>query len=1404
MQQTQLQPPINNVYKIQNKSFVYRIFILFLISIFSLVCLTTLLCGLTISTTTGSRILWFGIKKASGNHLHGKFIKGTWLSGGTIENFVFDNKNHDDKGMQVNIDHLQWKWGPNYKPWRWTIEYLRLGVVDISVDSRPKMLSSKKELGLFQIQVPVTVSSIYIQRLHFKDNPASPPMSFFPTFEFRGMTDQTLSRNLLNNECNEIHASATFSNQSYKINIKRASWFHGNIKGHLSLDTSAAFNIIGNFEYVAFSRNQTVNSIKTNLQNPNLKLNLNISGSLRKLLIQLKGSGVKGSKVEGEVLLMLYDDFLFDYLVFKCSHINPHFFFKNFPNADLTIDFSLRPHTLRPFSSNLYARKIIGNISVYNFLTGKLDSNLLPITGIDLSFILEGKHLWHINLLRCHVNNDTVISGNGLWSVKNGGSLNFKVRYVNAHSFFNFLESTQLNGDIKLTGDITNQYCYINLFDGKSFVKLEANFLKKRRKGKTFLENFQVNHLHFQGEGGFLFAQGTLIAENNQQNYLSVILHRFDPLFFIRKNIVNKYIGSQKTESLKKNIKFTVLLSGTLNFQRFIDINSQNLINRLIINCSNSTYGDLPLYIKGTVQFKNYMFLKSNLVIQICDNHIQLLGKFSDDNDCMQLKIDAPHCDKFGFGFSGQVLLKIIFSRQISGLSIHVQYKLHYIAITQYRITYSIGDIKFSTIKDNPLEWVSIVNDISSPIFVLDQVTIKLYGSQAKHNLCVLLKGEIDKKIIDFETFANGRIRRVKDRLEWQGVVYRLINKQDILLQICRETSLILRSDGFEMGVGDLEIFGAHIIWSFFQVNRYEITSIGYIHNVCFSQLLRMYSMTNNQALVEKLDCLLDLDWNFSIKDTTSQGFVILRQSEYAMRRKKHKNNDNLFDLETLQVFLKFSKDKRIHLTIHCSKIHYGFFLLDISFSFNNKGMRCYLEKNKSISGDISIDLPDLEKMNDVFDHLYHQNIYLSDKKIIFKGSLLFKTKISGTWKSPKFFGSLIGKNLSLNRQESGYNFHTGAINIVLNEKNIEFRRVTFQSGKGHLNLTGKINFLHDQPAKIDLHVKVNKLTVFNLPKKQLIISGEGKIQQHLKQRGICLNGDIIINHALFDAFQFFSSQLEQRSEYFIDNKKFQKSKITNIRAKKQFLHDFFNNFFYRIHVIIDLGQDFIFQDQGSKFNLMGQLFLHSPNGEGVHGHGEFRMAEGSMYHLMGRKFRVEKGVVTFSDFNDIPSLNLSVIRRNQIIPAGINIQGKMSNPKIDVISEPSDIELEEKLSWMLFGYSSKIKTRMSHFYHEFINQAATVLVGRFFSQYIVDLLGFDGFLISLSENGQETLHVLHTSKSVKDQITMRYEYGLNGRQYLNQFILQLSKFLSLGVHMGYSEFGNIRGYVLEIFNRFD
>lgn len=415
-------------------------------------------------------------------------------------------------------------------------------------------------------------------------------------------------------------------------------------------------------------------------------------------------------------------------------------------------------------------------------------------------------------------------------------------------------------------------------------------------------------------------------------------------------------------------------------------------------------------------------------------------------------------------------------------------------------------------------------------------------------------------------------------------------------------------------------------------------------------------------------------------------------------------------------------------------------------------------------------------------------------------GTLQADASLSGTRASPQWQGQLQADELTIVSLLDGVDLRNGRLRARLQGHQLDITELRLEGGQGsntrilgysgnlttapkdggEITATGKLQWNPDAATgnpgiQMDLQARARALQVLVRADRQL--STSGTLRAQLDQGQFVLRGDLTVDRAAIllpeESAPSLGSDVVVRSAATrrAEAERLERERREQSTAQTRKLPD--------IAVKLDLGRDFALQGHGITTRLRGTLEVRGASNQGGPPRitGEVRTEQGR-YRAWGQSLDVETGLIRFNGPYDNPSLDITAIRPNISVRAGVTVTGPVSAPRVALFSEP-EMSDAEKLSWVVMGRS----TASGGAEAALLQQAALGLLGGsgggtgFAGKLGLDELGFKRNDGSTDDAGAGAFTL---GKRLSQDLYVTYEQSLSGAMGTLYIFYDLSRRLTL------------------------
>lgn len=1245
-------------------------------------------------------------------------LSGQYVGGSIAHGVQMRDVHYRDSSTDLSIDSLDGRWRFFPATRKLSVDYLRIGNVALHLQ-------------------PISEPTVLPQDLRL-------PIAL----ELNDLTLQTLliQKGATSNEIGplKLHGSSDREHHNLSIDSLRTPYGHANAQ--LTLSGLRPFALSGGI------------ALNGSYGQEHYQLDASVSGSLQKLNIALVANG---DKLNGDAQI---DAAPFDAVPLlrakiNLAHINPKTFNASAPQADITLRADLKP-LISTSASPEAPFTVAGPISAINAIPGNLDQDRLPLQAIDADVTLNATEQ-QLNRVSIKLPDGGSIDGQGVYRLSqtqgsNNGDFDLNVSGLNLHALHGAMRATRLRGPlaIKLRGD--TQQIVLSLSDPALSADLDVLIDQ---------EKLQIRQAKMREGKARLEFTGALAHTGDMAYSAKGKLNNFDPASLGKPTAAT-------TDARHANINMDFDLAGTIAPQARL---------KLRFGLHDSSYDSLPMSGNGSIDMLGQRLLASDLSLLIAGNRLALKGSFGAPSDRLDVHIDAPQLQRLGYGIAGLLQADGQLSGSLQRPSVHASYRAQKLVFGQHQLDSLNGKADLQgDLRDpansagNRLNLQIAAHGYRSPALNLDTLDANLAGTFASHTLQLTATGALHRQALALNLSAQGTLINKQGNYAWNGHIDRLANTGIPRFALQSPLSVDIADDHLTLGSSRLNIADAIIDLNNFSYRPDGIRSQGSVQALNLGTVMALLRQFDLPLPSLKSDLVLDSRWNLNLTGDTAGGYLEIER----------KSGDIIVDTGDINVALglnalKLRADLQnnaidLHATAQASRIG----------SIEGKGRLALIRQGKllqptpdsTLSAHADIAVPHLETIG-----------ALLGPAVAFKGSLDAQFNANGTLGQPKLSGLVNGDKLAVTWFDQGIELQNGTVRVVMNENVIDLRQFEFHGGQGTLRAGGQVQLGQANPD-LNASLVADHLELFASPDRQLMLSGQAKIASLADQ--LRIDGKFSVDHALFDLPK--SSAPKLGDDVIIVHNNEQTHKQTSARttsatasaAEQKMLQASekpAGRFSPTIDVMLDLGDDFRFRGGGADLRLRGIMNVKSEPYAPLRALGTIHVADGT-YETFGVKLAIERGIINFQGPIDNPNINLLAMRRNQDVPAGVEVTGSANFPRIKLVSEPNLSE-EEKLSWIMFGQGSS-----SGLGQRTASTEALAFLGNLGGKKIARGIGLDQFSIGSSESGIPGVagdQFVNLGKAISQKFMLGYEQSLTGAESVAKITYQLSRSWSVLVRGG-------------------
>jgi translocation and assembly module TamB len=1278
-----------------------------------------------VATERGTAYAWQAAVKLLCGRLTGTLAGGALATGVRLRQVEW--RSLDGSGTDIKIDRVDGRWAVTGRPWRFAIDYLRVGTIDARIGSSSS--SSSEPIGLpkaLLLPMQVDIRDVRVDTLLLRQGGSTAEYSHFL---FHGRSD----------------------GRHHEAAIEQLDTPFGAVTASAKLDGVRPFPLTGDIGY----------SGKVNAEP--VQVSGHLSGSLEKLVAELDASGMKLAG-HARVEATPFADVPLQRATLTFDHVNPQAFAPGAPLADLAVRAELQPVTAG-VKGDAAGFVVAGQVSVVNAKPGTIDEHLLPLIDAHADVRLDA-HTQSVSNLNLRLVKNATITGAGTLAGKRG-QLDLQVARLDLNALQASVRPTQLAGPIGIRLNDDVQSITLDLADTRAAL---------RAQGKITFDpaRMSFSDVRITSGRGRIDLSGAIKHDASSTYNLKAQLTDFDPLGLTaqmtsRPSANTTSNGTTRSPAravapgatpntaspnLQARVNGTLIAAGVLG---------PTFTTRAEFKLGESVYDNLPMTGSGTIQLVGSRILPSRATLSVAGNQVDLQGSFGAPGDRLRFRIDAPQIERLGFGLAGVVAADGDVTGSFAHPNVVLNYKADSVVFGANRLGHAEGHAELRDGANGALVFTTDARDLSTNGVELSTFSARLNGTRARHTLQAQALGKLYQRPLELALAASGGLSDTAAGTRWDGTLTQLQNRGTPALKLESPLTVSAGANRVILGATRLTLEGAVLDLKSFALDHGRIQSTGSLTDVSVTRLMALWQEFTGEPPPVKTDLVFDGDWDFALGNAASGHLQFKRRSgDVTVEIGSGLASMGITDLTARA---DFSAGNRLNATVHAQASRIGVIDADAHTTLAMNDGVLGLNDQAPVSGNINANVPSLKTTGGLFGPGY-----------MLDGHLALKLALGGTVARPDLSGALAGDGLSVTMIDQGIQLKDGVIRIALSQNLVDLQQVEFHGGSGTLRATGRVRLDGSEPD-LTANLVADKLELFAAPDRKLSLSGSATVANGGHLGAMDINGKFTVDRALFDMPEQAAPSLGDdvvivRPDGTVPGE----SKPGVIASDKPVSH-----FTPHANVEINLGSNFRFRGQGADLGLTGTITATSAPDSPLRAVGNVRVTQGSTYTAFGRKLNIENGFFTFNGPVANPGINILAMRRNQQVEAGVQVTGTVNAPVAKLVSEPS-VPDNEKLSWLLFGHGTDQGNNLGQ---QSAMTTALALLGNSQGKRIAQTFGLDEFSIGTSEVGLTDPQVVMVSKAVNQWLVLGYEQGLQSASNAIKATVNLTRYWSVVAYGG-------------------
>ena len=1052
-----------------------------------------------------------------------------------------------------------------------------------------------------------------------------------------------------------------------------------------------------------------------------------LSGDLRRTAFKADLVGGKVS-LKAEGLVGPFENSLdeqIDHILIKGHALNLAEFVPSAPQTDLDFDATIVPSPQKGLA-------LEGSIDLTNSLAAPADQNGIPVRSILGEFTVGDSGILKVHdVTATLLEEGALILGGETDTDKNTFALEAILKNASLSDFVSQKYDDVFEGSLLLNGTYREPQAKWDIRGNRASSTGELAIANDTANGQRTLNIAKASLL--PKDGGELDIKGKLELFNDRLLEAEATSKNFNP---------GKLHPDFPTGSINGDIK----LNGVLTEEKFSGK----------MQFGNSVLSGAVLSGNADVLYEKQHLARAAADIRLGRNRVKTDGSFGKAGDRLNLDINAPELDKFGFGLGGALTAKGFLAGEPKSISADLSGSVRNLRVKQ-AVNIRELDFKAAASPDysRPLNLQIngrelVIPGSSGESTRIDTVNAAVSGTGMRHSIRSSGSMAMGGKNYTLDLEADGGLDKEN---RWKGTVGRLDLSGGFNLKLQNRMSLEAGAERVALGAAQWSAMGGRLnLNSFVWDKKNGLTSKGTAANLNVAELESFFKMPVEHNLV------LSADWDLAYSQN-ARGFLNVRQQSGDIVLPYRKQALGLNGLTLQTRFQNGRIDNQIN-----GKTRYGNIVgnVGISQQFGHSIMQA------PISGNLKIDIPDLAAL---------KNLMPVGQSI--SGSLNAEATIGGRVGEPQLGGSLNGDNLYYVNRDLGVILDNGSLRSRLSGQQWQIQSLLFKRGNGNINLSGTVGWGGGVPA-VDVNAVFDKYGILDKPRRRLTASGNTHFRYSYKN-GIILDGSLKVDEGNFGFQKSGMPELDDDVVVLGEPKKETRDSVP-----------------FSMDIDLDLNDKVFFRGEGVDVTLGGRLKLTAQPKQDIQAVGTVAVVKGK-YKAYGQDLNITKGTVSFVGPLSRPNLNIRAVRNLSPVGAGVEVLGNLENPRVTLVTNEPMSE-KDKLSWLILNRASSGS--------DGDEAALSTAASAFLAGKLNDRIGLVddfGLTSKRSRNAQTgelnpAEQVLTVGKQLSSELYLGYEFGLTSASQTVKLVYQLTRTIQAIVRVGSQSSGGEIKYVI----RFD
>ncbi|MDB5922047.1 MAG: hypothetical protein JWN13_983 [Betaproteobacteria bacterium] len=746
----------------------------------------------------------------------------------------------------------------------------------------------------------------------------------------------------------------------------------------------------------------------------------------------------------------------------------------------------------------------------------------------------------------------------------------------------------------------------------------------------------------------------------------------------------------------------------------------------------DSRWLDAPLQARGNIAFHSERLLNADVDATLGGNQFEARGALGRATDTLVIRFNAQRLALLDKRLQGSARGTAQLTGALRAPMVRFDVSGADLAHTGYgRIKAVEARGRLSTQANGPFEVDATLRGISAPQWQLRSANLKLEGTAGAHTAAAQAQGDR----VDLRARARGGW---KPGVGWTGTLLELVNKGEVPVELVAPVSMTIGQQRTSVAAFEMRFAGGRLALAELNYDRGSFSSSGRFSDLPARPLVTLAGGPGETAGTLRLNG----QWSIRSAPRLSASMSVTRES-----------GD-----------VALGADKSIRMGLQTIALNANFGDQDATFQARIQSAlaKGFAEGRLSAIGGRYTAASPLSFKADVSIARLAPFAALLDASVLLDGEARAQVQGRGTVAEPQITGPLTADRLALALPAEGVDLRGGALRALLTEREVRVESFSIRGGEGELSARGTLARSGFNEASVDW--RADRFAVLARPDRRLVVSGKGNAA--LKAGKLAFTGSLLANEGSFELATTTLPKLGN-DVVVVGRTPVKAPAAGETRKLPRAIVD----------IAIDLGNNVHVRGRGLEAWLSGELRVQT------NAQGELRAvgtidARRGTFVAYGQRLEIDRGHLYFNGPLSDPGLDIVAMRKRQEVEAGVAITGTLSQPLVQVVSNPPLPE-GEALSWLVLGRAAG-NTGAGQL--SALPLAAGAIMGKaakpLTSALHLDEIGLRG---STSVSDQ----FLTVGKRVTDRLYVVFEQSLGGAENLLRLELSLTQRISLRAQAG-------------------